>query len=207
MSPHAFPVANVVAGNVMSGANGLNLQAAFQETMQMQRNTPDAAHTGQPFRSEQDLAHQNVLRIAAKLLPPSLSDGLKKKRGRPKKLILDPSTNQYIDSSHENFKKLNKILKQAMESADAKDSGYAKSTKLDIMNDQALKQLLELKDRRGRPRKFPIEQTGLTIKGIRVNGTMKGRKKVTLVLDPNNVHKKKRGRPKREVEVELSSSA
>jgi hypothetical protein len=44
------------------------------------------------------------------------------------------------------------------------------------MDDEAVKELLKRKDRRGRPRKFPIEETGLTIKGIRVNGVTKNRK-------------------------------
>ena len=38
------------------------------------------------------------------------------------------------------------------------------------LGDEAVQQLLKKKDRRGRPRKFPVEETGVTIKGIRING-------------------------------------
>lgn len=125
-------------------------------------------------------------------------DGLKKKRGRPKKLILDPSTNLYIDSSHVNFKKLNKLLKQNTDGSIKQASPMESGLRFDSLNDQEMKQLLELKDRRGRPRKFPVEQTGITIKGVRVSGSMKARKKqMPVTTDPSNkVEKKKRGRPR-----------
>lgn len=157
------------------------------------------------------------------------ADG-KKKRGRPKKLILDPETNTYIDSTHPNFKHLNKVLKdatdgglskahqkelkqqrkqlqqqQAQQQAQAqaqaqqaqqqqqpkKRGRKPNSAKAHIDNegipaslsklfeqppsmrnlgDEAVQQLLKKKDRRGRPRKFPVEETGVTIKGIRING-------------------------------------
>lgn len=114
---------------------------------------------------------------------PSITDD-KKRRGRPKKLILDPSTNEYITSSHPNFKHLNKLLKEAesnqngsTESNILKDETISKlndqPTYLRKLDDDAVKQLLTKKDRRGRPRKFPVEQTGLTIRGIRVNGVKK----------------------------------
>ena len=63
-----------------------------------------------------------------------------------------------------------------------------------------MQNLLQKKDRRGRPRKFPVEQTGVTIKGVRVNGTMKQRRK----KDDDMYHsqlgrvvKRERGRPKK----------
>ncbi|EDK40990.2 hypothetical protein PGUG_05088 [Meyerozyma guilliermondii ATCC 6260] len=112
---------------------------------------------------------------------------VKKKRGRPKKLILDPSTKSYIDSSHPRFKQLNKILKESSNPSTPNSSlGHMNGqegsrqltqvTHLRDMDDEAVKELLKRKDRRGRPRKFPIEETGLTIKGIRVNGVAKNRK-------------------------------
>lgn len=128
-------------------------------------------------------------------------EGAKRKRGRPKKLILDPSTNQYIDSSHENYKKLNKLLKESMAKASPaseKESIVEKGTSFDLLNDQDVKQLLELKDRRGRPRKFPIELTGVTIKGVRVNGSKARSKSVSSPSPAVEKVKKKRGRPKRE---------
>lgn len=137
-------------------------------------------------------------------------DGAKKRRGRPRKLILDPSTNEYIDSSHENYKRLNKILlKESTESE--KSHGFEKDVALLVaqganlgsLNDQTVKQLLEHKDRRGRPRKFPIEQTGVTIKGIRVNGSSRTRRKS--IVSPTGEEEKKtlleqkdtRGRPRK----------
>ncbi|PYD24022.1 hypothetical protein DND58_29040, partial [Pseudomonas syringae pv. pisi] len=73
---------------------------------------------------------------------------------------------------------------------------------LKSLNDLAVQQLLEKKDKRGRPRKFPIEKTGLTIRGVRVSGT--GRASTTqkvqlpVVAVDDKVNKKRRGRPKRE---------
>lgn len=124
-------------------------------------------------------------------------DGTKKKRGRPKKLILDPTTNNYIDSSHENFKRLNKLLKESEAKTKGKNGPKSNGMKFDLLNDQDLKQLLELKDRRGRPRKFPIELTGVTIKGVRVNGS-KSRSKSVSSPDPGTTKVAKRGRPKKE---------
>jgi predicted type IV restriction endonuclease len=117
----------------------------------------------------------------------------RKRRGRPKKLIFDSSLNEYIDSSHPNFKQLNKELKNleriqmlthildADESFESENPGnndsiaklHHQPTYLRKLDDDAVKQLMQKKDRRGRPRKFPVEQTGLTIKGIRVNGNRK----------------------------------
>lgn len=114
----------------------------------------------------------------------------KKKRGRPKKLILDPETNEYIDLSHPNFKHLNRVLKDLSSPSASSTSSYEsrvssrhspregnmgklydQPTYLRKFEDEAVQQLLLKKDKRGRPRKFPVEQTGVTIKGIRVNGS------------------------------------
>lgn len=133
----------------------------------------------------------------------------KKKRGRPKKLILDPSTNDYIDSSHPSFKQLNKALKESFSASNRFDeagnplspgaaaaaaaSGKSRINEQDVtinklfdqptylrsFEDDAVQELLQKKDKRGRPRKFPIEQTGVTIKGIRVNGNSKHKVKKT----------------------------
>lgn len=140
----------------------------------------------------------------------------KKKRGRPKKLILDPLTNQYIDSTHPNFKQLNKLVKTSSTVASTPphisltalpsdtDGGitklYDQPTYMRTLEDKAVQQLLQKKDKRGRPRKFPIEQTGLTIKGIRVNGTAKQRKKKAAELFHSNgqrIAKRERGRPRK----------
>lgn len=125
-------------------------------------------------------------------IPQINCQSLKKKRGRPKKLIFDPTTNEYIDSSHPNYKHLNKTLKESIpnntsstvnpKTQGAKDDSvlskfYDKPTYMRKLEDDAVQELLLKKDKRGRPRKFPIEQTGLTIKGIRVNGVSKHKKK------------------------------
>lgn len=142
--------------------------------------------------------------ILTKMVAATDEEGSKKKRGRPKKLILDPETNQYIDSSHENYKRLNRLLKENSSFPKTKPPNdqvgklITKGTNFGSLNDQTVKQLLEQKDRRGRPRKFPIEQTGITIKGIRVNGTLKSRKRGPAAASPDQVTKKKRGRPRRE---------
>lgn len=129
----------------------------------------------------------------------------KKKRGRPKKLIFDPLTNRYIDSSHPSFKQLNKLLKCALPNEDDPNVRVAGSAKhedhprnLRLLEDEAVQELILKKDRRGRPRKFPIEETGLTIKGIRVNGVIKHRKRKSHseALDGKSV-KRERGRPKK----------
>ncbi|OBA23883.1 hypothetical protein METBIDRAFT_30257 [Metschnikowia bicuspidata var. bicuspidata NRRL YB-4993] len=149
------------------------------------------------------LGNQTIA-ILSKMVAATDENGSKKKRGRPKKLILDPTTNQYIDSSHANFKKLNKLLKESSGIAVKQaHSPMENGINLDSLNDQEMKQLLELKDRRGRPRKFPVEQTGITIKGVRVNGTMKGKRKdlVASLNDSDKVQKKRRGRPKRDAET------
>lgn len=102
---------------------------------------------------------------------------VKRKRGRPKKIILDPSTNTYIDLSHPNFKQLNKQLKP-MAHQYRLDDGTTQLTSatnavLRSYDQNEVQLLLQKKDRRGRPRKFPIEETGLTIKGVRINGAKK----------------------------------
>lgn len=141
---------------------------------------------------------------------------VKRKRGRPKKLILDPTTNLYIDSQHPNFKQLNKLLREnesraasppnntiqqhAPPNEEEMNKLFDKPTYLRTLGDGAVQDLLQKKDRRGRPRKFPVEQTGLTIKGIRVNGTMKQRRKKDEELfhsQLGRVAKRERGRPKK----------
>ncbi|CCE73243.1 Piso0_000272 [Millerozyma farinosa CBS 7064] len=139
---------------------------------------------------------------------------IKKKRGRPKKLILDPISNQYIDSSHPNFKQLNKLLKSSSPPVTSQSHSsqahigsenglsklYDQPTYLRALDDDSVQELLRKKDKRGRPRKFPMEQTGLTIKGIRVNGTIKQKKrKDSIVIDANGqrIAKKERGRPRK----------
>lgn len=136
----------------------------------------------------------------------------KKKRGRPRKLLLDPSTNKYIDSTHENFKQLNKLIKSSAEPNGLLPSGafgllgnpeldsslsklYQQPAYLRTLDDDAVQQLLKKKDKRGRPRKFPVEQTGLTIKGIRVNGNMKPKRLKEAVRD-DGLKIIKRGRPR-----------
>lgn len=120
----------------------------------------------------------------------------KKKRGRPKKFILDPSTNTMIDSTHPNFKMLNKAMREG-NNFEESTNGHVNSTNTNVntntnsssntnadlsglfnasntignFNDVELKELLKKKDRRGRPRKFAIEETGVTIKGVRINGS------------------------------------
>lgn len=120
----------------------------------------------------------------------------KKGRGRPKKLIFDPSTQQYVDSAHPNYKDLNKLLKQSMLSLKALNSGAYNGNDGEVtsselhapippdivrriisqplysrrIDDEAVRQLIRRRDRRGRPRKYTEEETGVTIRGIRVNG-------------------------------------
>ena len=151
---------------------------------------------------------KHKITIVTKFVPATDDDGSKKKRGRPKKYILDPSTNEFIDSSHENFKRLNKLLKSSTKTTlekigdSEKHVGIVKGTSLKSLNDVAVQQLLEKKDKRGRPRKFPIEKTGLTIRGVRVSGSGRGpiaeKTLLPTVVENDKVSKKKRGRPKRE---------
>lgn len=137
---------------------------------------------------------------------------------------MDPTTNQYIDSQHPNFKQLNKLLKVSISrSSPSGNDGhgtintsnlhgtpqlneeemnklYEKPTYMRTLGDDAVQQLLQKKDRRGRPRKFPVEQTGVTIKGIRVNGTLKQRRKKEDEMfhsQLGRVVKRERGRPKK----------
>lgn len=161
--------------------------------------------------SEVEGLDKHKITIVTKFVPATEDDGSKKKRGRPKKYILDPVTNVFIDSSHENFKRLNKLLKSTTKTklktlGDAEQHiGIVKGTSLKSLNDVAVQQLLEKKDKRGRPRKFPIEKTGLTIRGVRVSGSGRGPSEkcqpvtaTVLTADIEKVTKRKRGRPKRE---------
>ncbi|CUM66325.1 uncharacterized protein PRCAT00003987001 [Priceomyces carsonii] len=148
-----------------------------------------------------DMEHQNV------------KNESKKKRGRPRKLILDASTNEYIDSTHPHFKQLNKLLRESSPSTsqvkgastklysargDGHTNLYDQPISMRTLEDEEVKKLLQKKDRRGRPRKFPVEQTGLTIKGIRVNGILKQKKRIRDNLGSGAVAvKKERGRPKK----------
>lgn len=142
-------------------------------------------------------AHVELGLIIVVKTVPVADEEFRKKRGRPKKLILDPASNQYIDSSHENYKRLNKILKESLE-AEKRMEGISvtKNANLRTLDEKDVQTLLEKKDRRGRPRKFPIEQTGLKIRGIRVNGSLRGKKKPDSP-DEDKV-RKKRGRPRKE---------
>ena len=90
-----------------------------------------------------------------------------------------------IDSTHPNFKLLNKAIRDGNNYDDSRNgqspsssTSNATNTNTDIsglfsssntignFNDTELKELLKKKDRRGRPRKFAIEETGVTIKGL-----------------------------------------
>lgn len=121
----------------------------------------------------------------------------KKKRGRPRLLILDPTLNQYIDSNHPNYKALKLQLKRGENGVistylERNESSY-KLKEYDV--DEADK-LLQKKDKRGRPRKFAIEETGITVKGVRIGGLKHKRKKIVDNSDPS-VIKRPRGRPKK----------
>lgn len=133
---------------------------------------------------------------------------------------MDPSTNEYIDSSHENFKLLNKLIKSSTNPHVLLASGsfgplgnseldsslsklYQQPAYLRTLDDDAVQQLLKKKDKRGRPRKFPVEQTGLTIKGIRVNGNMKNKRPKEISLEDGKINK--RGRPRKLVSSDSST--
>lgn len=201
-------------------ANQNSSRMSNQTNNQIPHHSPDQRMQRQVMQNRQDIqapmvsngavANANAVAqsdgrptIVTKMVAATVEGSERKKRGRPKKLILDPETNEFIDSSHEHYKRLNKLLMEtATDKANTNDMGklIQKGSNFDSLNDQTVKQLLEQKDRRGRPRKFPIEQTGVTIKGIRVNGTLKARKKPVLAAYavPDQVVKKKRGRPRRE---------
>ena len=186
---------------------------------QTQGNAEQLSQSGQehPYASNQQL-HE--------MLPHQLQvyQESKKKRGRPKKLILDPVSNQYIDSSHPNFKQLNKLIKESMpeeaqlqtttppswpnEGGEGMSKLYDQPAHMRTLNDQAVRQLMQKKDNRGRPRKFPVEHTGLTIKGVRVNGTVKPpKKKKSVDMDGQKVAKRERGRPRKTLMSSASSSS
>lgn len=122
---------------------------------------------------------ENPAKYPNKSLPQSTdAPSTKRKRGRPKKLIMDPATNSYIDLSHPHFKVLNKQLKPLLAKEYQMEDGSTHMTSqthsvLKCYDQDQVKELLQKKDRRGRPRKFPIELTGVTIKGIRINGAKK----------------------------------
>lgn len=136
----------------------------------------------------------------------------KRKRGRPKTLLFDPSINQYIDSSHANYKSLKKQLKDSgagsplsenylerslnSNNPPSGDSNGSHSSYLTPheFNELEIQNLLQKKDRRGRPRKFGFEETGITVKGVKVGGIKK--KKLPKVSD-DSVVKKARGRPRK----------
>ncbi|KAM9918911.1 hypothetical protein OXX59_008320 [Metschnikowia pulcherrima] len=187
--------------NAAQSAQNLAGTVSMQQQQQpMQQQVLGSTSQGHALGSQANKALGSpALALLSKMVSNAEDDGVKKKRGRPKKLILDPATNQFIDSSHENFKKLNKLLKQNSDGiVKSGHSPMENGLRLDSLNDEEMRQLLSSKDRRGRPRKFPVEQTGITIKGVRVAGSLKGRKKESPVLFDavNQVQKKKRGRPK-----------
>lgn len=201
-------------------ANQNSSRLSNQTSNQIPNHSPDQHMQRQVIQNHQDIqapmansgavANANPVTqsderptIVTKMVAATVEGSLRKKRGRPKKLILDPETNEFIDSSHEHYKRLNKLLMQTTaDKTSTTDMGklIQKGSNFDNLNDQTVKQLLEQKDRRGRPRKFPIEQTGVTIRGIRVNGTLKARKKPSLTAYalPDQAVKKKRGRPRRQ---------
>lgn len=133
---------------------------------------PDSGVIGQDLASKSGQESQQPGASASELAAPLET---KRKRGRPKKLLLDPATNTYIDLLHPNFKQLNKQLKPVQTKEYRLEDGRTQvaPTALRLFDDAAVRLLLKKKDRRGRPRKFPIEQTGVTIKGVRINGSKK----------------------------------
>lgn len=186
-------------------------QQSPQAQPELSNNVHKVNETIEIQNSEVEGLDKHKITIVTKFVPATEDDGSKKKRGRPKKYILDPATNDFIDSSHENFKRLNKLLKSTTKTklkklGDAEQHiGIVKGTSLKSLNDVAVQQLLEKKDKRGRPRKFPIEKTGLTIRGVRVSGTGRGPSEkrlpvatTVLTAEMDKVTKRKRGRPKRE---------
>ncbi|CAX45638.1 conserved hypothetical protein [Candida dubliniensis CD36] len=133
-------------------------------------------------RKSNDHKNTHKSQVVPKIVDQTDPSTGKKKRGRPKKFILDPSTNTMIDSTHPNFKQLNKALKDGNIDQDVRSNGSSttisdmsvllnSSGTVDGFNDLELKELLKKKDRRGRPRKFTVEETGVTIKGVRINGS------------------------------------
>lgn len=162
-------------------------QQQIQQQIQQQQQLQGQAQASHNILSDLSALPEDDVDVVLKKrsappTPPVSSE--KKRRGRPKKLILDPSTNEYINSLHPNFKQLNKELKESeLQQSGMAEHSIFKDEQISKLNDQptylrnldddAVKQLLQKKDRRGRPRKFPVEQTGITIKGIRVNGNKK----------------------------------
>lgn len=187
----------------------VKVNAQQESTLQNQLASPQIAEAKSLGNAAQEIVPNPAETVLprTKLVAVTDEGSNKKKRGRPKKLILDPATNLYIDSSHENYKRLNKLLKESSTSPKTSPIDpqmgklVTRGTNFGSLNDVAVKQLLEQKDRRGRPRKFPIEQTGITIKGIRVNGILKSRKKTPVATGDDQAPKRKRGRPKREQPV------
>lgn len=174
-------------------------------SLQQLHHQPHPLQQQHHHQQQHQQPHQNIMiQQHQKDSSESIQDGqasdTKKRRGRPKKFILDPSTNEYIDSTHPNFKALNRVFKKstkrknrtsnpqvsvpnslpnAQPDYESEEAQHArkmarlqdKPPYLRSLEDETVKNLIKKKDRRGRPRKFPVEQTGITIKGIRVNGT------------------------------------
>lgn len=136
----------------------------------------------------------------------------KRKRGRPKTLLFDASINQYIDSSHPNYKSVKQQLKNNSNGNELDGSYLGKSITTSNnpgnshathhstylipheFNELEVQNLLRKKDRRGRPRKFGFEETGITVKGVKVGGIKKKRQPKT---SDESVVKKARGRPRK----------
>ncbi|EGV61933.1 hypothetical protein PSN45_000629 [Yamadazyma tenuis] len=121
----------------------------------------------------------------------------KRKRGRPKLLILDPTLNSYIDSSHPNYKALRTQMKR--EDGPVLSSYVDKSQSAYLLREydaSEASKLLQKKDKRGRPRKFAVEETGITVKGVRIGGMKHKRKKSVTNPVPNQM-KRPRGRPRK----------
>lgn len=164
------PQGQQTRGLLSSGnsSNQINLSASIQQDDHRQHKSNNHKKTNE----------SNVVPKPIDQIDPSTG---KKKRGRPKKFILDPSTNTMIDSTHPNFKQLNKALKDGNIDQDVRSNGNNVTNDMSVLlnssgtvdgfNDSELKELLKKKDRRGRPRKFPVEETGVTIKGVRINGS------------------------------------
>ena len=95
-----------------------------------------------------------------------------------------------IDSTHPNFKQLNKALKDGNIDQDVRSNGNNVTNDMSVLlnssgtvdgfNDSELKELLKKKDRRGRPRKFPVEETGVTIKGLELMEAVFPKPKISL---------------------------
>lgn len=123
----------------------------------------------------------------------------RRKRGRPRLLLYDSNTNEYMDSTHPNYKQLKKELESSGKLTDEFLSTYlikkasAGSATSREYNEADIRDLMRKKDKRGRPRKFPIEETGMTVKGVRVDGIKKQKGKPRATGNS----KRPRGRPRK----------